>query len=130
MSPELNVTCDGVCPWFGANGSDKFSYAGWKSILPSGTATNCAARFDNWVGVSLADGLSCVQVERAENTKRVSAGTMRRRCNRESLWRGTGINSFEGPGVKVLRQTEATAEERTETVQNRSHDGILTAVQY
>src|SRR5271165_1243993 len=109
MSPELNVTCDGVCPWFGANGSDKFSYAGWKSILPSGTATNCAARFDNWVGVLLADGLSCVHVERAENTKRVSAGTMRRRCNRESLWQRIRVTSFDGSGMQVPRQTDLTA---------------------
>src|SRR5271167_2201049 len=113
MSPELNLACDGVCPWSGANGSDRFSDAGWKCVLASGAATNCAARFDNWVGVLFPDGLSCVHVERAENTKRVSAGTMRRRCNRESLWRGTVITSFEGPGVKVLRQTEATAKERT-----------------
>src|SRR5271165_5390894 len=122
MSPVLNLTCDGVCPWFGANGSDKFSYAGWKRILAAGTATNCAARFDNGVGVLFPEGLSCVHVKRAENTKRVSAGTMRRRCNRESLWRGTGIISFEGPGVKVLRQTEVTAEQLGGAVQNRSTD--------
>src|SRR5271165_316075 len=111
MSSELNLTCDSVCPWFGANGSDRFSYAGWKRILASGTDTNCVARLDNWVGVLLADGISCVHVKRAENTKRVS-GTMRRRCNREGLWRRIGITSSKVSGVQVLRQAEATAKER------------------
>src|SRR5208283_567213 len=96
MSSELNLTCDSVCPWFAANGSDRFSYAGWKRILASGTGTNCAARFGNSIGAWLADGLSCAHVKRAENTKRVSGSTIRRRGDLESLWRRIGLTSFGG----------------------------------